>query len=334
MSAILTADLHLDDKSKNSDRWNLWPWLKKQCKQQGANYLIILGDMTDEKDRHSAKLVNRIVDNLYELSQIVKIIFLPGNHDFVDEKSPFFGFLDKLKNVKVIREITTMNIPGLGDCMFLPCTRTWRKEWKGIDFTQADFIFTHQSYDGCISENGTKLKGIPPSVFNGIKGKVYSGDIHVPQKVSKNIEYVGSPYRIKFGDAFKARCLLLSHDKLRPLYFPGKERVLITVQSVEQLKLSNSSDRTQIKIRYRLRKRDYPDWPKIRKEIKAIVKEKGWEFCGLELKTIQVRARQQEIKTNSKSHKPQEILQDYSQRKKLTPTLKNTGHSLLKEAQQ
>ena len=339
MSTIITADLHLDDNPRNSDRWNLFPWLRKQVQKHKATHVLILGDMTDAKNRHDAALVNRIVESITELSQFAKVIILVGNHDFVDEKSPFFAFLGRFKNVILVKEQAEITIPDLGECLFLPCTRDYKNEWANLEDNPAfAYIFTHQSFDGCISENGTKLKGIPPSYFADYKGKVYSGDIHVPQKVSRNIEYVGSPYRVHFGDSFQPRCLLLGAKKATDLTYRGKPRELLVCKTLEEIKEASFEIGSQVKIRYRLRRRDYAEWPKIRKEIKALANRRGWELCGLQLKTIQVRSREKEASkmgsTESSTLKPKEVFKEFTERKKLSKELAERGLFLLKEAQQ
>ena len=46
------------------------------------------------------------------------------------------------------------------------------------------------------------IVGVNPGILKGFKGYCWSGDIHVPQKVSKNIQYIGAPTHIRFGDSF------------------------------------------------------------------------------------------------------------------------------------
>lgn len=335
MSVIITADLHFDDNPRNSDRWNLFPWLRKQAQKYKVSHILILGDVTDSKNRHDAALVNKLVDNIFELSLYAKVIILVGNHDFIDEKSPFFAFLSKLTtNVIFIRKPKTIEL-DIGLSLFLPCTRNYREEWKDLDFERYDLIFTHQSYDGCISENGTKLKGIPPSYFASFKGKVYSGDVHVAQKVSKNIEYVGAPYRIHFGDQYTPRTILHTSGKPIDLHFKGRPRELLDCKTLEEVREASFEIGAQVKIRYHLRRRDYPEWPKIKKEIKALAERRGWETCGLQLKTIQVKSREKDtLVCTTHETKPSEVLKEFAERKKLSKELSNRGRTLIKEAAQ
>ncbi|HWY34909.1 MAG TPA: hypothetical protein VNX68_09695, partial [Nitrosopumilaceae archaeon] len=69
MSILITSDLHLTDKDRDEYRWGLFPWLKQQIISYKPTTLLFLGDTTDAKDRHSAKLTNRIVDCFTDLAK-------------------------------------------------------------------------------------------------------------------------------------------------------------------------------------------------------------------------------------------------------------------------
>ena len=49
--------------------------------------------------------------------------------------------------------------------------------------------------------NGFSLEGYESKKMDKCSATIIAGDIHVPQLVG-NVEYVGSPYRIRFNDAF------------------------------------------------------------------------------------------------------------------------------------
>src|SRR5260221_13512060 len=100
MTWIATANLHLDDKPQHSYRWGVFDWLAKQK----AGGFLILGDLTDEKDKHSATLVNRMVAGIEKLRDQGDVYILMGNHDYIDPKYPFFDFLNHMEGVTYLRE--------------------------------------------------------------------------------------------------------------------------------------------------------------------------------------------------------------------------------------
>ena len=65
---IILADLHLDDTPLTEYRWNIFPTIMSLCKDYNIKLIDILGDITDKKDRHSAILTNRLIENFFDLS--------------------------------------------------------------------------------------------------------------------------------------------------------------------------------------------------------------------------------------------------------------------------
>ena len=97
---IITSDLHLTDRARDEYRWELFPWLIELVEETGSDEVLILGDLTDAKNNHSAELVNRMVKELTNLPAHVYV--LKGNHDYVDPDQPFFGFLNEIPGVRFV----------------------------------------------------------------------------------------------------------------------------------------------------------------------------------------------------------------------------------------
>lgn len=337
MTVLLTADLHLTDNPRDADRWNLFPWLQKQITKTGAKHIIILGDLTDAKDKHPSTLVNRFVRELETLAAKAQVIILKGNHDYIDEKIPFFDFTDLLHNVLFITSPAELEIDdGTNQggrtkrrCLFLPSTRDHETAWKPLDFSPYFYIFCHQTFDGSLAENGMRLGGVPPSVFKGIKAKVWSGDIHTQQQVSQNIEHVGAPYRIDFGDPYTPRVVLLKHGKAEDLHFPAVRKELLVINQIEDLNLDLPPG-SQVKVRAMVKRADHGDWPKMRRQIQEIIKAKGWDSYGIESE----RPKEDKVlakKVAVKGAKPQDIVKKFAADKKLSKELATAGQEFLKE---
>src|SRR5215831_11248250 len=88
---ILTADLHLSANPRDAYRFAFLPYLRKLARS--VDWVVILGDLTEQKDFHPAALVNRIASELHRLAQVTRVYFVMGNHDRLDEAAPFFQFL-------------------------------------------------------------------------------------------------------------------------------------------------------------------------------------------------------------------------------------------------
>jgi hypothetical protein len=218
---------------------------------------------------------------------MARVIILRGNHDGHDPATPFFGFMRHVDYIDFITQPVRHNL-SLGTCLFLPATDDYQRDWGRLDFT-VDWIFTHASFDGCISENGTRLTGgIPPSIFKGFKGRVISGDIHQPQRLGKNIEYIGAPYHVRFGDAYEPRVLFLDRGGYqKDLHFETKRKYVFEVQSEKQLEKmlagSKASAGDQVDVRVHLPRAALADWPALRLRVKALLEKRGLEVFGPKL---------------------------------------------------
>lgn len=229
MTTLVTADLHLSDKLRDAYRHVAMKTIRGIIKKdRSIKQLVINGDLTEEKDYHSAELANAVADHIYEFSQLVSVIINCGNHDYVSIDCPFFRFLSHIKNIQWISK------PGYVETetrrsFFLPHTNNWKRDWKGLDFKGYDWVFAHQTFNGAAVGFGRELEGIPLTVFpKGVQ--VISGDIHVPQKLGC-VTYVGAPTLIDFGDSYTPRVLLIENSgKLVSIPVPGVQKRLVKAE--------------------------------------------------------------------------------------------------------
>lgn len=228
MTVLLTSDVHFTTAPRDSYRWGLFPWLKETIEKHKVTTLVINGDLTEAKDRHPSALVNSLVSWVAVLASMCDVVINKGNHDGLDLSQPFFGFLKDIPGVIFVTDPAEVDLP-LGKALFLPNTPDPEAEWKDLraGFNNYSAIFCHQTFQGCVRDNGTKSdEGAALSLFKGYRGKVYSGDIHVPQKLGP-VTYIGAPYRIRFGDTFEPRCLLLEGSSEKNLHFPCLKKWVI-----------------------------------------------------------------------------------------------------------
>jgi hypothetical protein len=132
-----------------------------------------------------------------------------------------------------------------------------------MDFSHYDYLFMHQTVKGSIASNGQEMDGeeLPP--LNA--GKVYSGDIHVPQVIG-SVEYVGSPYHVHFGDNFRPRCILLdSRNRAVDLFYEGISRVTLRIRSLKELHgVDWLKPGDQVKLVVTLAEAEKADWRRIK----------------------------------------------------------------------
>lgn len=291
MTTIATGDIHLSANPRDEYRWKfVEETLPSLARERGARRVVILGDLTEQKEGHRAPLVNRLVDAVAELAKLAPVWVLKGNHDYVSEDSPFFHFLGRVPRVRWINEPTRLKLSGLGDCMFFPHTSRWSEEWAaaGLPIMKPDWYFCHQTFEGARSENGISMTGVPRSIFPS-GARVISGDVHVPQRVGC-VTYAGAPYAVDFGDDFAPRVLLLSEGRApESVPVPGPQKRLVSLSGRDPLAklaaLEPGGAGDVVKVRVELP----PGSELTRAEARARVRQ--WaESTGAELWAVEVSA--------------------------------------------
>ena len=342
-NSLVTSDIHLSDDPLTEYRWGLLPWLQSTAKRYDCGTVLLLGDLTVAKDKHAAMLVNRLAEGLMDLARQVDVVILKANHDYLDEEWPFFRFLGRKElNIHFIVKPTEMKLDGRS-CLLLPHTRDYEEAWDGFDFDDYDVIFCHQTFDGAIGDNGFKLEGgIPPSVFKGIHGKAFSGDVHTQQKLSKTLEYVGAPYHVNFGDKYEPRVLMLGTTRdgrlqQQDCVYDCLYRHMLDIESVEDLVKQRKQyrDGDQMKVRVHLKKSDFAAWPRIRKEIVDYIAAHNWLLVGgIELKakpeSKRITSRDVGV-SSSKLLKPMDVFKEYADERALKGAIRSTGKKFLED---
>jgi predicted phosphodiesterase len=235
---ILTADTHLSDSALAEYRWDLFRFLKETARAQGVNEIVVAGDLVDKKDRHPASFVNRLVDEVLNLAdQGLCITIMSGNHDYTDPACPFFSFLHGAhENVRYLIKPSSLRIGGV-HCLLIPHSK------NGIACKTLpregcyDVVICHQTFKG-VRVNGRELDGLyvdrmsPEAVGSA---RVFSGDIHEPQKVG-NVQYIGAPYHVVFGDSYQGRVLHVhstGYEAIPYVTAPKKHNIRITANEID-----------------------------------------------------------------------------------------------------
>ncbi len=291
MNSLLITDLHLTANPRDEYRWALFDWLLPALVKNNVKTLFILGDLTEAKDNHNAKLVNRIVNQLlrlYRQGGLFKIYILRGNHDGIDPDCPYFAFLGHYPWLEYISTPYMFTHNGQ-EVLMLPHTNDPAMKWKDCDLHQADMILMHVTVNGSIGENGTALSGINPDFFKlARKAKIYSGDIHVPQTIGR-VEYVGAPYPIRFGDQFQGRAVLLGGKEPKDLWVPSIQRVMVDIDAEYNMTLKPPKglrEGDQAHVRIHLHPHEFGQWETIKKDIQEISSAARTQLCGVELVSI------------------------------------------------
>jgi len=320
MSILLIGDLHLTDRPRDAYRFDIFDWIRERQIEFKPECTIFMGDITDKKDKHSAVLVNRIMD---EFDKLDSFYVLMGNHDYIEQSNPFFKFLKPNFIYQTSVKGRKLFIPHFHNeqAFALACR----------DYGEIDYVFCHQTFDGAIAETGKRLTGFSNAHIDQIKPRlgVYAGDIHRPQRAA-NVVYVGAPYRIRFGDDFYPRCILLDDDgKPKNLYFDTVMKWNLKIRDARDItKDKNLAKGDQVKLTVEVAREEVVEWKTIKQQVHDAAIAKGLEVFGINVK-VNTNTTEQIAITEMKSRKNSDVFATYCKRENLSSQIRKTGQSLL-----
>lgn len=308
---LLVSDLHLTDRPQDEYRWKVFDQLSALC-QDYPTTLWILGDLTETKDYHSSRLVNRVVNALRDTrrkSKINEVHILKGNHDGIDPNWPYFGFLSALPWCTFHINPTFIEHDRI---LALPHTRNYEKDWANVDWENAELVFAHCTVKGAKSETGITLDGIPDSAFNNCPGERWCGDVHVPQVVGR-VHYVGAPYPIRYGDAYQGRCVCIGQSRKHSSHgLQNISKPVITITpATKQFPKVNAGD--QVKVRIELDQTSLGMWHDLRRKAQAWCKEQGAILGACELsKSKETAEGEPKARRSAKTRTPLDFFEHYA----------------------
>jgi hypothetical protein len=253
--------------------------MAKQQKKHHVTATFLLGDITDQKDRHSSALVNRIIDELMWLQPPVYILM--GNHDYVNSKTPFFKFLNTIEGIHFITEPCYLERENVALIPHQPNQEAFDTACEIIP--KGAGVMTHQLFTGAIGETGTRLTGLGCPAIEAKRPRwCLSGDIHKPQQVGI-VTYVGAPYAIRFGDEYEPRCLLVDKG-MQTIQYNAPRKFTLRIQDPEEIKMDDRLyEGDQIKVLLKLNRSETVHWPAYRAKIGKLAEQLGLELHGVEM---------------------------------------------------
>lgn len=338
MSILLVGDLHLTTLPRDAYRWEVFTQLRSIIKKETPKHLVLLGDLTDEKDRHTAELVNRITDAIPFMQTPIapgvdgpEVHVVRGNHDGIDPKWPYFHFLSRLSRVTFYPQPSHVLMFGK-KVLVLPHSRDPLHDWQKVDF-HCDYVFAHVTVKGATSESGVALRSaLGSDYFRERNVRVLSGDVHVPQTL-RPVTYVGAPYPIRFGDNFKPRVILLDGNKERSIDLHSIQRLMLDIHDADELDKVKCGKGDQAKVRLHLPSDRLSTWLKQRKAITDRCRKIGLQLVAVEL----VRERSKAEATmstvqRSQVRSPQRVLDQFVMEKSISKERAAVGKALLEKA--
>lgn len=163
--------------------------------------MIHLGDVFHKRGQVEPEAYNLVKQVLKRhANAYTGYIILTGNHDITMEGEIFntaFMLQGLCNKTHVVTEVETYSIGGVSG-KYVPFMKEGFEDALGKPDKNVT-LFMHQAVFGA-EYNRPIMKGVDPKFLRGFK-RVWCGHIHQPQVIKPNINIVGSPYQINFGDS-------------------------------------------------------------------------------------------------------------------------------------
>lgn len=206
--AFLITDTHIGVRNSASEWLEITreyfknffiPLLKRE--KRAGDFLIHCGDVFDS--RHSLNLfaMNLAIEIFEEISSILPVVIILGNHDIAKKNSNDVHSVKVLKwipNIQVLEEPRVIEISGK-KFLFMPWRANHHEELECVKNNPADFLFCHTDVQGLKFNKNTVIdEGIELSQLSSFR-KVYAGHIHYAQ-CKNNFRMLGCPYPMTRSD--------------------------------------------------------------------------------------------------------------------------------------
>lgn len=326
---IITSDWHLTSDPADEYRWEVFRKSGRLLRKYDDRTLVVLGDITDRKDKHSAVLVNRMVDEFAKLARGgIGVVVLIGNHDYIDPRTPFFSFLNEVDDVHVLASPESLAIDGRR-CLFVPNAYGVVEELDKQD-RHPDVVFMHHTVGGAVTSNGMRLGRLRTNELP--KGPLYiSGDIHVPQRCGK-VVYVGSPHPVHFGDSFRPRMLRLCGTGLVALPLKSIRKHSVTISSVDELGSAGMSEGDQVSVTIKVSRGRARAWHSLKEDIQEWCGASGVRLAGVSVDSTDLYGRRRKrLRRNFEDvdGSPKDIMRRFSKKEELDIDILNVGMNIL-----
>ena len=225
MKVLLAADLHIAQHKKSTERLldtiNVLKWIFETAQEKNIKHIIIAGDLFQDRAKIDIAAYQWTFEQFLKYGAGLEIYLLLGNHDLLHRLKCDISSvrpLAALPGVTVISEPSTINV-GRYPISFLPFTIDPAEDLKCIDNeSKFKMLIGHLAVSGAKIAGGHHLSDVmiehdgdmtivDADVFEGWD-QVFLGHYHQAQKVTENIEYIGSPIELNFGEAFEQKHII------------------------------------------------------------------------------------------------------------------------------
>lgn len=235
MKYLIFADIHIHKHKKSEDRLRncleTLEWIFQVAEEKGIEHIIFGGDLFHDRQKIDV-LTYQMAFEIFGTHKQAHIWLLLGNHDMYHKSKWEVSSAKPLSNLDHIHVIDEPKVQIIGKApfAFLPFTENPIGDMRDllqsklftIDglTTQRKVLIGHLAVDGAIlntvhetraevavEHDGDMVK-VDKDSFKGWD-HVFLGHYHAAQKLSKNVEYVGSPLQLSFGEVDQKKHIVI-----------------------------------------------------------------------------------------------------------------------------
>ena len=249
MSVLLIGDPHFK-KNNQRDTDILMSDIMAIIEQRDISFVVILGDVMDNHANVDIPVFRRVHQLIAQISSFKPLFILIGNHDRINNKD-FMTDIHAFNAYKMWPNVVIVDVPTITEwndkkiCLvpFVPDGRYMEAlEYYDIDPMNFDLFFSHQEFNGCLTnkQTGSKCDSWQSDFPLNISGHIHENEI-----VSHNLIYIGTPFQQNFGESTNKALYLLSDDdgfSLEPISInvPVKVTRTINYTEIDTIKISET----------------------------------------------------------------------------------------------
>ena len=213
MRVFMITDTHFGIYLNSLDKWQnmmestfynfVIPFLKKNVRD--GDILIHLGDLFDNRTSIPIITLNKVEKILKEISKILPIHIMVGNHDLFNKGSNdvnsvrLFSYISD--NIFVYEKTTALEICNK-KLVLMPWIEKRLDMIKEISSNPGDYLFCHSDLNGCRMHLNSVAHRNPDKIdvkeFKQYK-RIFSGHVHIRQ-INNNFEFIGSLWQMDRND--------------------------------------------------------------------------------------------------------------------------------------
>lgn len=263
---LIFSDIHIHPHKKSSERLQdclqVLEWVLQEAYKNNISEILFLGDLFHDRQKIDILTYQRTFEIFREYFKgKTNIYLLLGNHDMwfsqkweVSSVMP----LSAIPGVNVIDSPKTIKILGK-NISFLPYSKNPIQDLELLETKDKFLLCSHLALAGAtlnklygtlsdesIEHDGEMIK-VDSSLFKDWK-QVFLGHYHNAQ-ILNNVEYIGSPLQLDFGEAFQEKHILIYDlETLEKTYIKNNfspEHVIINEQEIN-INLKNKFVRLEV----------------------------------------------------------------------------------------